>query len=148
MPRLLLSSTADTVIGRVRFDPVTFAPIEFTPIEPSALRSGPRHRDRRPQPRPEVWIGLCRKGDGDGADPLRLLLRRAGAEHLDDGDPSAGDVGPYRPAGPRRAGGAEGALPVARSERRRHDLVASHLDRAVRGAAVAGGGDAAGAPQL
>ena len=47
---------------------------------------------------------------------------------------------------PRRP--AARALPAARAERRRHDLAAPHLDRALRRAARAGGRHAAGAPQL
>ena len=51
-------------------------------------------------------------------------------------------------AGPPSRRAAAGALPAARPERRRHDLAASDVDRAVRRAAGAGGGDAAGPPQL
>ena len=43
---------------------------------------------------------------------------------------------------------ATGAVPVARPERRRHDLAAPHVDRALRRPARARRGDAPGAPQL
>ena len=43
---------------------------------------------------------------------------------------------------------AAGAVPAARAERRRHDLAAPHVDRALRRAARAGRRHAPGAPQL
>ena len=83
-----------------------------------------------------------------GPPPLRLLLRRPRAQHEHDRGAAAADGHADRDGRPSRTGAAAGAVPAPRAQRRRHDLAAADVDRALRRPARAGRGDAAGPPQL
>ena len=89
-------------------------------------------------------------GSAHGAPALRLLLRGAQPQHLDDRSSlpqqTTTQIGDGRPAVQRRT--TAGAVPAARPQRRRHDLAAPHVDRAVRRPARPRRRHAAGAPQL
>ena len=104
----------------------------------------PRCRDRPEWPE---WRGVeTHDGPATGtavdwvqvaSDLVRLLLRRARAEHVDDRAVAPADQHPDRHDGCVRGWCPSGAVPAARAERRPHDLGAAHLDRAVRRAARA-----------